>query len=220
MHEIDCPNCQHRLKYQDKFAGKEVRCPKCRHRMQIPDLDDSQSENVPVSQEAARGALLAHMLNSYAEQAHAAHPTDESAATNDVIEKMEYLATGSICQTCYQPAPTRSVAFHEQIGMILAFQHRSIKGRLCRKCADQYFTEFTFTTFFLGWWSLLSFVVTPFILVYNFVRYVPCLFLKYGSQRAPASQLKNVVAVVLAAAPLIMLIVMPLLVMLFEQVGK
>lgn len=189
--------------------------------MQLPTSIGEEPQSAPaptlISNPAdVHGLFLAHLLNRSSEEAEAAHPNDAQAAGELLAEKMTYLATGSICQSCLTPAPTKSVAFHEQVGMILAFQHQSVKGRLCKKCADRYFTEYTNTTFCLGWWSPLSLVITPFILTYNLIRYIPCLFLKHGPYPKPPDRWISV-SIVLAATPLLALIGIPFLLGALER---
>ncbi len=80
--------------------------------------------------------------------------------------------SASACQVCGINAPTRHVDFYENIGMVFARSHRHIIGNLCRSCIGKYFKSYTFTTLFLGWWGLISFFVTPFMLIGNLVNYV------------------------------------------------
>lgn len=61
--------------------------------------------------------------------------------------------------------------------MFLTRRSASIEGNLCRRCISKYFKSYTLTTLFLGWWGVISFVVTPFILLNNITRYVAALSL-------------------------------------------
>jgi hypothetical protein len=81
------------------------------------------------------------------------------------------------CQACGIEAPTKSIAFYQNIGMFLTRRSASIEGNLCRRCISKYFKSYTLTTLFLGWWGVISFVVTPFILLNNITRYVAALSL-------------------------------------------
>jgi hypothetical protein len=76
------------------------------------------------------------------------------------------------CQTCGINAPTTYVDFHQSIGAVVIRFRKNIKGDLCRKCVGKYFKEFTMTTLFLGWWGMISFVYTLFILPNNIIRYL------------------------------------------------
>jgi hypothetical protein len=80
-----------------------------------------------------------------------------------------------ICQACGVEAPTKYVSFHQNIGALVVRFSKSVEGRLCKSCIHKHFWSLTGTTFFLGWWGAISFLVTPFFLLNNVVRYTTCL---------------------------------------------
>lgn len=80
-----------------------------------------------------------------------------------------------ICQGCGIEAPTKYVSFHQNIGALIMRFPKSIEGRLCKSCIHKYFWSMTGTTFFLGWWGTISFIVTPFFLLNNVGRYLLCI---------------------------------------------
>lgn len=80
-----------------------------------------------------------------------------------------------ICQVCGVSAPTKKVAFYENVGALFVRFHRSIEGRLCKSCVHGHFWRMTGKTLFLGWWGTISLIVTPFILLNNVGRYLFCL---------------------------------------------
>jgi hypothetical protein len=82
-----------------------------------------------------------------------------------------------ICQACGIEAPTRQVAFYQNIGALVVRFNKSIEGKLCKSCIHKYFWQLSGTTFFLGWWGTISFILTPFFLVNNIARYSVCLFM-------------------------------------------
>jgi hypothetical protein len=84
-----------------------------------------------------------------------------------------------ICQSCGVEAPTKYVAFYQNIGALVMRFHKSIEGNLCKRCIHKYFWEFTPITFFAGWWGTISLFVTPCFLLNNTFRYLFCL----GMQR-------------------------------------
>jgi hypothetical protein len=59
----------------------------------------------------------------------------------------------------------------QTIGAVVVRFGKKIEGNLCEPCIDRYFRTFTLTTFLLGWWGVISFFVTPFVLILNFVEY-------------------------------------------------
>src|SRR5262245_30525013 len=80
-----------------------------------------------------------------------------------------------ICQACGIEAPTRYVAFYQNIGLLVMRLSKSIEGNLCKSCIHKHFWEFTGTNLILGWWGVISLIVTPFFILNNVGRYVFCL---------------------------------------------
>lgn len=80
-----------------------------------------------------------------------------------------------ICQSCGVEAPTRYVSFHQNIGALVMRFSKSIEGRLCKNCIHRHFWSLTGTTLFLGWWGIISMIITPFLLLNNVIRYALCL---------------------------------------------
>ena len=79
------------------------------------------------------------------------------------------------CQSCLTVGPTRKVMFVQHIGAVILMFNKHIKGEMCRKCINKYFSEYSLTTLFLGWWGMASFFITPCVLVFNLVRYLMTL---------------------------------------------
>jgi hypothetical protein len=75
------------------------------------------------------------------------------------------------CDSCGVKAPTKYAAFHQHIGAIVLMFHQRYRGNLCRECIDSIFRRTTLTTVALGWWGMISMIVTPFVLIHNIVRY-------------------------------------------------
>jgi hypothetical protein len=80
-----------------------------------------------------------------------------------------------ICQDCGVEAETKYVALYQNIGALVIRFPKSIEGNLCKSCIHRHFWSMSTTTFFLGWWGTISFIVTPFFLLNNFGRYLMCL---------------------------------------------
>lgn len=79
------------------------------------------------------------------------------------------------CHICNSLADTKSVNFYQLIGMVIILRYSSIKGRLCKKCINREFKTKTITTFLFGWWGAISFFLTPLVIVYNIIRYIPSM---------------------------------------------
>ncbi|MFZ1087043.1 MAG: hypothetical protein WAN35_18930 [Terracidiphilus sp.] len=76
------------------------------------------------------------------------------------------------CKICGVEGPTKDVTFYQNIGMLVTRQWAKVEGELCRPCIGRYFRSYSLTTLFLGWWGVISFVVTPFILINNVFQYL------------------------------------------------
>jgi hypothetical protein len=81
-----------------------------------------------------------------------------------------------MCQACGRAAATRHVVFYQNIGLILLRLQRKVDGHLCRPCIRKYFLQTTLVTLVLGWWGVISFVFTLFILPHNVIRFLGAYF--------------------------------------------
>ena len=88
------------------------------------------------------------------------------------VQNPPHAQTKEYCQSCGLPVETKYIEFYENVGMIIMRQHRSVKGNFCKSCIDYYFWNLTGKTMLLGWWGTISLIVTPFILLNNFFRFV------------------------------------------------
>lgn len=75
------------------------------------------------------------------------------------------------CQSCKRLTETKKVTFNQNIGMLIRRYHRTVEGYLCGECIEKYFWEFTGKTLILGWWGMISSIVTPFYLLGNLGQY-------------------------------------------------
>ena len=80
--------------------------------------------------------------------------------------------------------------------MLVLRSHKSIKGYLCKECISSNFWSFTLTTVILGWWGVISFIVTPFMLINNIFRYLS----SFGMEKS-TPQPKKKMKVALPALP-------------------
>lgn len=76
------------------------------------------------------------------------------------------------CESCGLEAPTKSVQLHQNIGMLMMRTHQSVSGNLCKSCIDSYFWRYTLTNLTLGWWGLISSIMTPVFIVNNLVQFI------------------------------------------------
>jgi hypothetical protein len=96
-----------------------------------------------------------------------------------------------ICQDCGVEAQTKYVSFHQNIGALVIRFPSSIEGHLCKSCIHKHFWGMTGITLFLGWWGVISFIVTPFFLLNNIGRYLFCLGMAPTPPGAKAPQLTD-----------------------------
>jgi len=76
------------------------------------------------------------------------------------------------CQCCGIEAPTQKIAFYQNIGALVMRFSKSVEGNLCKNCIHKNFWKMTGTTLFLGWWGMISLIVTPLFLLNNTFRYL------------------------------------------------
>lgn len=95
-------------------------------------------------------------------------------------------AQAGICQICGTVGPTRYVTFRQNIGVVILRFARTVRGNLCSECRGRTFREMTGITFVAGWWGIISFFVTPFILIANVAEYLGAR----GAEPVPATPLQ------------------------------
>jgi hypothetical protein len=101
------------------------------------------------------------------------------------------------CQCCGVDGPTAPIRFRQNIGMGYARRTSEIAGDLCRPCIGQHFCSYTLTTLFLGWWGIVSVVLTPVILFANIRQYLSARRLPdppLGSFNGPLDSLPPIVS--------------------------
>lgn len=80
-----------------------------------------------------------------------------------------------ICQKCGVEAPTRYVSFHQNIGLLVMRLSNSTEGNLCKSCIHGTFWTYTAINCTLGWWGMISLILTPIFIINNTVRFLGCL---------------------------------------------
>ena len=105
--------------------------------------------------------------------------------------------TSLICQNCGIEAPTRHVAFYRNIGLLIMRMQASCQGDLCKRCIHRRFWSFTLVNLTLGWWGVISLIVTPVFVLNNLVRYIGCLGMPAPGPDAAKPQLTEAQATML-----------------------
>ena len=85
------------------------------------------------------------------------------------------------CQSCLANAPTEKVTFRQNIGAIVLRFTKKIEGELCADCIEKNFWEMTGKTLLFGWFGVISFITSPFILGGNLVNYLSTRRLRNNS---------------------------------------
>jgi hypothetical protein len=80
-----------------------------------------------------------------------------------------------ICQNCGKAAKTYQFQFSQNIGMIVERKEKHIKGYFCRRCASEFFLQYTGITLILGWWGIISFFVAGAFIIINIIYYLNIL---------------------------------------------
>jgi len=86
----------------------------------------------------------------------------------------------NVCEVCGINAPTKQIEFRQNIGALVRRYSRSVKGRLCKKCINEYFWKYTLTTLAIGWFGAISVFVAPVFIGMNIFYYLRALKLKYN----------------------------------------
>lgn len=88
---------------------------------------------------------------------------------------MQPASTASPCRLCHR-GPAAAATLHQHRGLVgTQPQHRVLRGPLCRQCGLIAWRRMTLQTVALGWWGLVSLVVTPLTLALNGVALVRLL---------------------------------------------
>jgi hypothetical protein len=88
------------------------------------------------------------------------------------------MSTGILCQSCGVEAPTKYVEFYHNIGLLVMRFHRTAKGHFCKRCIHGTFWKYQGINVTVGWWGMVSLVVTPIFIINNLVRYLGALSLE------------------------------------------
>jgi hypothetical protein len=99
----------------------------------------------------------------------------EHSNVNTNLMKQQFKTTQRLdpsCDGCGLSGELKRVQLYENVGMLILRNHRSVTGNFCKNCIDYYFWSFTGKTTFLGWWSPMSLIFTPFILFNNYLIFL------------------------------------------------
>jgi hypothetical protein len=129
-------------------------------------------------------------------------------------------SAAGLCGLCRRQEPTRPVVFRQNVGVILLRLTKKVDGPLCRRCIEATFSDMTLTTFFAGWWGIVSFFVTPFILVSNISEYTTATRSPELRNGASSGKGRKAIAVVAGVSALVVMAGLALVALLALLVGS
>lgn len=88
-----------------------------------------------------------------------------------LLDGLHWKPGALVCSSCGAEAKTSVMTFRKNIGLILVRLYDERRGAMCRACAGSLYRGWTATTLFLGWWGVISFFTTPYILITNTINY-------------------------------------------------
>ncbi|MEK6235355.1 MAG: hypothetical protein N2C14_11660, partial [Planctomycetales bacterium] len=138
------------------------------------------------SKPARRQGAVSRFLAWNACQDESIRATDDSV----IFNKGKFM----ICQSCGVEAPTKYVAFYQNIGLLVMRFSSSTEGDLCKSCVHESFWKHTPITLILGWWGILSFFLNCFFVLNNVFRYLLCLGMDPVPPGAMTPELSEAVA--------------------------
>jgi hypothetical protein len=83
----------------------------------------------------------------------------------------------STCAGCGTRGPVMEVRYHQNTGMLFMRQSQSYIGLVCRRCSSDVFVRMTLHNLVLGWWGMISMVLTPLFIANNLGFFVASLTL-------------------------------------------
>lgn len=94
-----------------------------------------------------------------------------------------------ICQVCGVEAPTRHITMYRNIGLLVMRLSETTDAHVCKPCLHGTFWKYAAINLTLGWWGVISFIVTPCFMINNLVYYLMNLGMESPSPYAAAPHL-------------------------------
>jgi len=82
------------------------------------------------------------------------------------------------CKICGHAKPTINGTLNRHVGAVILMFHTHITGHMCQDCIRIVFWKFTPLTLAAGWWGIISFFVTPVVLINNTAYYIRSRLMK------------------------------------------
>jgi hypothetical protein len=94
------------------------------------------------------------------------------------------------CDFCGARGPVTQVHYRQNTGMLVMRQSKEWAGNACRECGMSWFWKTMLHNLFLGWWGMISLIVTPIFILMNLGSMVKVLGLP-KAQVAARAQLEE-----------------------------
>jgi len=186
---ISCPHCKTRV-----IPKTDGTCPSCQRSVvrQLPKISATKTKAV-LSKKSI--SIVKDVKSSEARNRNEVITEKkkiEKPYVAEIVPQKQYVqestpkeSSSIFCQSCGREAQTKFVSFRQNIGVLVMRFTKSVEGNLCKDCSSKYFWSFTGTTLFLGWWGVISFIVTPFIILNNLFRFLGTLGMDSPSAARP-----------------------------------
>ncbi|MFI4855082.1 MAG: hypothetical protein ACIAQF_08920 [Phycisphaerales bacterium JB065] len=93
-------------------------------------------------------------------------------SSDPLLDDLNWRPRGLLCQGCGREAKLARFTQRKQIGLIIARLYSEDRRLLCAPCMSRVYRSMTGVTLVAGWWGIISFFVTPFVLISNTAAYL------------------------------------------------
>lgn len=98
------------------------------------------------------------------------------------------IRTDGVCGACSLAAPTIDATLRYNVGLLIMRREGKIAGHLCKSCLTAHFWRYSAMLVFVGWWGLISAIVTPFYLLANLWNFARAWYLPKAAKRVSLAQ--------------------------------
>ena len=89
-----------------------------------------------------------------------------------LINNLNFRAHWHCCAGCGREAKAAPIRQRRQIGLVVFRLYSNERRMLCAPCAGRFYRGMTAVTLLAGWWGVISFFATPYVLISNTAGYL------------------------------------------------